>query len=98
VTVAQADYASQTLPPFSLAAGTTRPLGTITLVANPAALSGHVTSSAGARPSLPTPVAARAPSSPGRGLPALVASCTRVTLGPVNRRKPATLSVKPATT
>ncbi len=47
VTVAQAGYASQTLPSFALAAGTTHPLGTITLVANPATLSGHVASSAG---------------------------------------------------
>jgi RHS repeat-associated protein len=50
VTAAQAGYASQTLPPFGLAAGTTHPLGTITLVANPAVVSGHVASSAGGAP------------------------------------------------
>jgi RHS repeat-associated protein len=46
-TITAAGYASQTLPPFGLAAGTTHPLGTITLAANPATLSGHVASSAG---------------------------------------------------
>ncbi|HEY6324756.1 MAG TPA: carboxypeptidase regulatory-like domain-containing protein, partial [Thermoanaerobaculia bacterium] len=46
-TITAAGYASQTLPSFALAAGTTHPLATITLVANPATLSGHVTSSAG---------------------------------------------------
>jgi RHS repeat-associated protein len=50
VTVAQAGYASQTLQPFALAAGTIHPLGAITLVANPATLSGHVVSSAGGAP------------------------------------------------
>jgi RHS repeat-associated protein len=50
VTAAQAGYASQTLPSFSLAAGVTHPLGTITLVANPAVVSGHVASSAGGAP------------------------------------------------
>jgi len=49
-TITAAGYASQTLPSFALAAGTTHPLGTITLVANPATLSGHVTSSAGGAP------------------------------------------------
>jgi RHS repeat-associated protein len=50
VTVAQAGYASQTLPPFGLAAGLPHLLGTITLIANPATLSGHVASSAGGAP------------------------------------------------
>jgi RHS repeat-associated protein len=49
-TITAAGYASQTLPSFALAAGTTHPLGTITLVANPATLSGQVTSSAGGAP------------------------------------------------
>ncbi|HLX11141.1 MAG TPA: carboxypeptidase regulatory-like domain-containing protein, partial [Thermoanaerobaculia bacterium] len=49
-TITAAGYASQTLPSFALAAGTTHPLGTITLVANPATLSGRVTSSAGGAP------------------------------------------------
>jgi hypothetical protein len=46
-TIAAAGYASQALPSFALAAGASHPLGTITLVANPATLSGHVASSAG---------------------------------------------------
>jgi RHS repeat-associated protein len=49
-TIAAAGYASQTLPSFALAAGTTHPVGTITLAANPAMLSGHVASSAGGAP------------------------------------------------
>jgi RHS repeat-associated protein len=49
-TIAAAGYASQTLSSLSLAAGTTSPLGVITLIANPATLSGHVTSSAGGAP------------------------------------------------
>jgi len=50
VTVAQAGYAAQTLASFALAAGTTHPLGTIALVANPATVSGHVASSTGGAP------------------------------------------------
>ncbi|HXO42330.1 MAG TPA: carboxypeptidase regulatory-like domain-containing protein, partial [Thermoanaerobaculia bacterium] len=49
-TIGAAGYASQTLPSFALTAGTTHPLGTINLVASPATLSGHVTSSAGGAP------------------------------------------------
>jgi RHS repeat-associated protein len=64
VTVAQAGYASQTLPPFALAGGTAHPLGTITLVANPAVVSGHVASSTGGAPIAGATVTATSTGSP----------------------------------
>jgi RHS repeat-associated protein len=64
VTVAQAGYASQSLPSFAVAAGTSHPLGTITLIANPAVVSGHVASSAGGAPIAGATVTATSTGSP----------------------------------
>jgi RHS repeat-associated protein len=82
VTAAQAGYAPQTLAPFALAAGTTHPLGTITLSANPATLSGHVVSSAGGAPIAGATVTATA----------LAAAGTHATSGPELPRRSARIA------
>src|SRR5260370_41756932 len=82
VTVAQAGYASQTLPPFALAAGTTHPLGTIALIANPATVSGHVVSSAGGAPIAGATATATA----------LAAAATHAVRSPRQPRRPPTVA------
>jgi len=42
VTIGKAGYATQSTPPFALAAGAIYSLGTVTLAANPATVTGHV--------------------------------------------------------
>ncbi|HEX3527742.1 MAG TPA: carboxypeptidase regulatory-like domain-containing protein [Thermoanaerobaculia bacterium] len=47
VSIAQPGYATQTLPPISLPPGKTGSLGTVTLIANPATVTGRIVTSVG---------------------------------------------------
>ena len=108
-TITAAGYASQTLPSFAVAAGTTHPIGTITLDANPATLSGHVTTSAGGGAPIAgatvtatslggaAPHAAPAGSRPGQARPAQGASPASTFTATTNASGNFTLQLPPAT-